>query len=70
MNDIALEKQNYYDTIRDDMKKKYKNKVMTKILYEERKLDDRTFYMSIKRERFKSNLATDFKMHKLVQSNE
>ena len=66
MRDIAVEKQDYYDNIKVDIKSKYKNKVMTKILYDEKNDGDWTHYMSIKRERFKKSLATDFALHQLV----
>lgn len=67
---IAQEKQNYYETIMDDIKKKYRNKTFTKILYDERRDYQWTFYMSIKRERFKKNLANDYALHQLIKSSE
>ena len=63
MMQIATEKQNYYNIITDEIKKKYKNKVLVKMMWEEKKTDEWTEYMSIKRERLKKTLALDIKLN-------
>ena len=67
---IAREKENYYNIIKDEIKKKYKNKVLAKMLYEEKHADEWTGYMSIKRRRLKKNTALVNKINRLTASTE
>jgi hypothetical protein len=69
MYKIAKEKENYYSIIKDEIKKKYKNKVLAKMLYEEKKGDEWTHYMSIKRKRLKKNTAIVNKINRLTASS-
>lgn len=49
MNRIANEKNNYYEVLKDELRLKYRSKRSLDQLYEDRKDDQWTFYISSKR---------------------
>lgn len=53
MNRIANEKNNYYEVLKDELRLKYRSKRSLDQLYEDRKDDQWTFYISSKRQMVK-----------------
>ena len=46
---IAQEKNNYYQILKNELKTKYKSKRSLELLYNDKKNDQWTFYISLKR---------------------
>lgn len=54
---IAEEKQKYFMVLNEELKKKYRSKRHVEDLYLDKKNDEWTYYMSLKRQMVKKNTA-------------
>lgn len=63
MYDVAEQKHEYYETLKNELAKKYKNKVSQEQIYAEREEDQWTFYISSKRQMVKKQSALRKKLN-------
>ena len=69
MLQIAEEKQKYYQALNEELKKKYKSKRHLEDLYLDKKNEEWTNYMSLKRQMIKRNQAAQLRVGKLLKRN-
>lgn len=64
---IAEEKNNYYQILRDELRIKYKSKKALEKLYHDKKDDQWTTYISLKRQMVKKQNAIQHKIGKALK---
>jgi hypothetical protein len=69
MNKIADEKNKYYQVLKEELRLKYKSKRALEQLYQDKKEDQWTFYISLKRQMIKKQNAIQTKLGKVMQKN-
>ena len=62
---IAQEKNNYYQILKEELKTKYKSKRSLEQLYQDKKNDQWTFYISLKRPMVKKQNAMQNKINRV-----
>lgn len=69
MQSIAEQKVKYYSVLKDELRLKYKSKRMLDQLYQDKKDDQWTFYISLKRHMVKKQNAKNNRITKMLQQD-